>query len=186
MMTATQRGNLRDGMTCQRTSTLYSKNSLFRTWGDLKTLLEVNREFLVWREQVRRDLTTWTSAHEDEELLYRGARLATAFELRKRDENELTDRERRFLNTSVALQERQDLEAENRCNKELEESRRLASAQRRASNFLLLVVAVPVVGTSDPVPEPTRPCCAVTRQTHLRPKRRGECIAYRSCGYARR
>jgi WD40 repeat protein len=107
--------------------------ALIRGWPELREWLEQDREGLRVHRRLTETAREWQQANQDEGLLYRGARLATAGEWRERNESALNTLERAFLDASVALHERehQALEAAAQ-EREAVRQRELAHAQALA------------------------------------------------------
>lgn len=80
-----------------------SHEALIRGWPLLRKWIEEDRAGLRILRRLTEAAREWQPT-KDESLLYRGARLAQAVEWRERNEEALNEREREFLNASVAAQ----------------------------------------------------------------------------------
>ncbi|MFC7275884.1 hypothetical protein ACFQS1_17980 [Paractinoplanes rhizophilus] len=107
-----------------------SHEALLDGWPRLAGWLADAREEILLRQRLAQAARDWQAAGEDPDLLYRGARLAAAAEMRA----ELPEAQRRFLAASAAAAEQRAL-AERRTTRRL---RRLVAGLAVA---LLLVVA---------------------------------------------
>ncbi|HWT00508.1 MAG TPA: TIR domain-containing protein [Pyrinomonadaceae bacterium] len=91
-----------------------SHEALIRGWPRLRRWVDEDRAGLRVLRRVTEAAQEWEKATRDESLLFRGARLAQAAELRERDEAALNDLERDFMNASVELQTRERKAAQRR------------------------------------------------------------------------
>ncbi|MDT4897821.1 MAG: hypothetical protein QOH25_2898 [Acidobacteriota bacterium] len=80
-----------------------SHEALIRGWPRLRRWIEEDRAGLRILRRLTEAAREWQPT-KDESLLYRGARLAQAVEWREQNEAALNEREREFLNASVAAQ----------------------------------------------------------------------------------
>jgi WD40 repeat protein len=82
-------------------------DALIWEWGRLRQWITQQREFLLWRQRLDERLRDWQANDQDEGALLRGAQLVEA----ERWLSERTDRlnllERRFIQESIALRERE-------------------------------------------------------------------------------
>jgi hypothetical protein len=104
--------------------------ALISNWGTLRTWVNEDREFLLWRERLGRLFTEWNRAQESEETLLRGPLLIEAqkwFDQRSRD---LSDQERKFISASRELRECLVRQEKERQQREIEVARSLAQEQR--------------------------------------------------------
>lgn len=83
--------------------------ALVRNWPRLRAWLDENRAALRIQRQVMEGAREWQRLGREDDALMRGARLAEAAEWRAEHEAELNELERKFLDASVALQERERL-----------------------------------------------------------------------------
>ncbi len=84
-----------------------SHEALIRSWPRLRHWIDEDRAGLRILRRVTEAAQEWQKANEDESLLFRGARLAQALELRERNEATLNDLERKLLTASAELRDRE-------------------------------------------------------------------------------
>jgi len=77
--------------------------ALFRSWDRLVAWLNADREFLLWRQRLRRDIDEWERNEHDESMLLRGPVLAEAERWLQHKKN-LTDEECHFIRQSAKAQ----------------------------------------------------------------------------------
>ncbi|MEU8638795.1 hypothetical protein AB0C38_41965 [Amycolatopsis sp. NPDC048633] len=92
--------------------------ALIRGWPRLREWLTEDREGLRVHRQLTEATDAWESVDEDPGWLYRGTRLAIAREWAARQDTALSQRERRFLDASLAV-EHADQERERRRTRRL-------------------------------------------------------------------
>ena len=80
--------------------------ALIRGWPRLREWLTQDREGLRVHRQLTEATDAWESVEEDPGWLYRGTRLAIAREWAARQDTALSQRERRFLDASLAVEAR--------------------------------------------------------------------------------
>jgi len=78
-----------------------SHEALLRHWSRLKTWLDRDREFLLWRERLRPMMSAWTEREENDDALLQGAFLVEAEKWRIERNADLSPFERRYVETSV-------------------------------------------------------------------------------------
>ena len=81
--------------------------ALIRGWDRLEAWIAEDREGLQLHRRLTEAAREWEGTQNDEELLYRGARLAATIEWRERNEQTLNELERRFLAVSLDHQQAQ-------------------------------------------------------------------------------
>jgi WD40 repeat protein/transcriptional regulator with XRE-family HTH domain/energy-coupling factor transporter ATP-binding protein EcfA2 len=86
--------------------------ALIRSWPRLREWLDEDRAALRLRWRLSEAARDWQRLERDEGSLYRGAALAAAVEWQEAHNTSLNDREREFLDASLALQERDRLARE--------------------------------------------------------------------------
>lgn len=91
-----------------------SHEALIRSWPRLRRWIDEDRQGLRVLRRVTEAAQEWQKGNNDESLLFRGARLAQAVELRRRSEAALNDQEREFLTASAELRDREQLIARRR------------------------------------------------------------------------
>jgi hypothetical protein len=80
--------------------------ALIRHWGELRGWMASDRMFRVWQERLRGSLAQWQTNHREEGGLLRGAVLAEARAQLKERPEELAAAERKFIEASVAAEDR--------------------------------------------------------------------------------
>ncbi|HKN55133.1 MAG TPA: hypothetical protein VJX66_21745, partial [Amycolatopsis sp.] len=78
--------------------------ALIRGWPRLREWLAEDRDGLRVHRQLTEATDAWESVYEDQGWLYRGTRLAIAREWAARQDSELSQRERRFLDASLQVE----------------------------------------------------------------------------------
>ena len=81
--------------------------ALIQNWGQLRQWMENHREFRTWQERLRTALRQWEEAERDEEALLRGLPLAEAEKWQQKRLAELSRAERKYIQTSLELRERE-------------------------------------------------------------------------------
>jgi hypothetical protein len=129
-----------------------SHEALIRCWPRLRRWLDEDRAGLRLHRHITETAEEWNRTNQDDDLLYRGARLIHAQEWRERHEVELNPLEREFLNASMALKERLEERERDQEQRELQAAKKLAAAERRraeeqtrATRRALLFAAAAVV-----------------------------------------
>jgi tetratricopeptide (TPR) repeat protein len=129
-----------------------SHGALIRCWPRLRRWLDEDRAGLRLHRHITETAEEWNRTNQDDDLLYRGARLIQAQEWRERHEVELNPLEREFLNASMALKERLEQRERDQEQRELQAAKKLAAAERRraeeqtrATRRALLFAAVALV-----------------------------------------
>jgi hypothetical protein len=108
-----------------------SHEALIRGWPRLRRWLDEDRAGLRLHRRITEAAEEWQRSNRDDELLYRGTRLAQAQEWRERKEAELNPLEREYLEASVALKRRLEQQEKERQQRELEAARKLAETERQ-------------------------------------------------------
>ncbi len=80
--------------------------ALIHNWGRLRGWIEVDRDFLTWRERLRSARSMWLHADEDEGALLRGAPLAEANRWIEERPGDVESNEARFVEASNRLHQR--------------------------------------------------------------------------------
>jgi hypothetical protein len=81
--------------------------ALLRHWQPLRQWIEQDRQFRVWQNRLRLDLQEWEKQGRDEGALLRGTRLAAAEERLNDHVDELSQPEKDYIESSIALRERE-------------------------------------------------------------------------------
>jgi WD40 repeat protein/energy-coupling factor transporter ATP-binding protein EcfA2 len=111
--------------------------ALIRGWPRLREWLTEDREGLRVHRQLTEATDAWESVEEDPGWLYRGTRLAIAREWAARQDTALSQRERRFLDASLAVE-----------HAEQERDRRRTRRLRQLVALLAVLLVVAVVATA--------------------------------------
>lgn len=107
-------------------------DALLRAWALLQQWLNVDRRFLVWRQDIEARAQVWIKTNtddaskRDEDKLLRGRDLVEAEGWLKERGADLRDTEGSFIQLSLALRERETVEREAQRQRELVSARRLA------------------------------------------------------------
>ncbi|MEY9861347.1 WD40 repeat protein [Catenulispora sp. GAS73] len=80
--------------------------ALVQQWPTLRDLLEQQREFRAWQEQLRSSLSQWEAANHEPSGLLRGTAMATAAKWAAERPGDLTPTERTYVQGSVARDRR--------------------------------------------------------------------------------
>ncbi|WP_420645792.1 WD40 repeat domain-containing protein [Candidatus Leptofilum sp.] len=107
--------------------------ALIQNWGQLQTWMETDREFRMWQERLRSDLTLWQKNEKKEGFLLQGAPLTVAADwLQKRgDELQEAKEEIAFIEASVQRQQKLNEANEDRRQRELQQAQQLAAEQQQ-------------------------------------------------------
>jgi WD40 repeat protein/transcriptional regulator with XRE-family HTH domain len=105
--------------------------ALIREWPTLHSWLEENREGLRLHRQLTDSAQEWSAMNRDQDLLYRGMRLAQTGEWAADHTEETNALEKEFLAASVAANEREAEEREAQRQRELEAAQTLAYTERK-------------------------------------------------------
>lgn len=122
--------------------------ALIRGWGELKSWLNSDREFLLWRQRLRTLVANWVASKQDEGALLRGVLLTEAEPWRKARVGDLSEQEQAFISESRTVAEREARERDAARQRELDLERRRAEADRQRVLWLSIAffVAVLVAG----------------------------------------
>ena len=105
--------------------------ALIREWPTLRNWLEENREGLRLHRHLTDSAQEWQASNRENDILYRGARLAQALEWASTHQDEMNDLEREFLKESRTYTEREEIEKETRRQRELEAAQKLAEVESK-------------------------------------------------------
>jgi formylglycine-generating enzyme required for sulfatase activity len=127
-----------------------SHEALIRHWDRLKTWVDGDREFLLWRERFRGLLAEWQRRDRDAGALLPRALQSEAERWLGERADQLTVDEREYIAEGVALRARERLAEEERAR--AEQARRETAIRRRAvTRTLVLVAVLAVVGVAGTV-----------------------------------
>jgi WD40 repeat protein/serine/threonine protein kinase len=104
--------------------------ALIRGWGRLREWMNEERAFRTWQEKLRVALRQWEDSDRDEGALLRGVPLGEAEDWMRRQERDLSQPEREYIQVGAVLRENQAAEREAQRQRELESARNLAEEQR--------------------------------------------------------
>ncbi|MEH2424067.1 MAG: hypothetical protein V7K48_25120, partial [Nostoc sp.] len=79
--------------------------ALIRNWGELQQWMDTDRSFRTWQERLRVAMYQSEQTQPDQGALLRGAALADAEEKLKQRREDLSQREQKFIQASVALRD---------------------------------------------------------------------------------
>ncbi len=86
--------------------------SLIREWGRLRGWLDEDREFLLWQQRLRTAHQQWDTSGQDEGALLRGVLLTEAEAWLAERADYLSQAEQTFIQASMALRQRREIERE--------------------------------------------------------------------------
>jgi len=110
--------------------------ALIRNWERLRSWVNEDREFLLWRQRLQVALEGCELSHHDPGSLLRGLPLVEAEHWVARRTQDLSNEERRFVAESIALREREAEENEQRKRDEVARAQRHAAHQARQLKIL--------------------------------------------------
>jgi WD40 repeat protein len=94
--------------------------TLIQNWDVLEEWMKEDREFRAWQERLRTSMSEWVSAGRNEGLLLRVLPLEKSIDWRDKRNEELSEDERKFIQESIDLQEKNQKKEKQR----LEEKKR--------------------------------------------------------------
>ena len=106
--------------------------ALIRQWPALRTWLDENRDWLRLHRQLTEAAMEWQAEGRDSGYLYRGGQLAQAREWAEKNQEQLNEVEQVFLTASKRAVEQEEARREALYQRELEQARQLAKAERQA------------------------------------------------------
>jgi WD40 repeat protein/DNA-binding XRE family transcriptional regulator len=104
--------------------------ALIREWPTLRGWLEEDREGLRLHRRLTEAAQEWEMLGRDPGVLYRGARLAQAFEWAEAHRDDVNELERNFLEASQTMVEKENIDREVQRQRELETAHKLAETER--------------------------------------------------------
>jgi hypothetical protein len=105
--------------------------ALFRSWRCLADWLAEDREFMLWHLRVDGAMAEWQRTGEDQGALLHGRVLDEALRWATQRQQALSSAERRFIDTSVAVREAEQLEQQQARERERAQQAALVEAERR-------------------------------------------------------
>jgi WD40 repeat protein len=118
-------------ITLNEDSAEVAHEALIREWQRLHQWLTQDREGLHLHRHLTESAKEWESLGSDASELYRGARLAQAYEWADANKNHLNEAERAFLTASLEQEQHEELEREAQRQRELAAARQLAEEQKQ-------------------------------------------------------
>jgi WD40 repeat protein/transcriptional regulator with XRE-family HTH domain len=118
-------------ITTSEDSVEVAHEALIREWPTLRNWLEDNREGLRLHRHLTEAAQEWADMDRATEVLYRGARLTQAQEWAEIHRDEMNEREREFLEASLAQSQQQAAEREAQRQRELEAAQKLAESEKQ-------------------------------------------------------
>ena len=109
--------------------------ALISNWGTLRSWVNEDREFLLWRERLSGFLAEWERVEKSEDALLRGPLLTEAQKWFDQRSQDLSDQERGFIATSRALREHLARDERERQERELESAHKLAETERQRAEL---------------------------------------------------
>jgi hypothetical protein len=108
--------------------------ALIRHWLKLTEWINRDRTFLSWLRQIKPNVDSWLADPTDEGPLVRGGMLAQASDWFGRRSNDLSLSERRYIEASIALKQREEDAKEAATKAELHRQQELAEAARKLAH----------------------------------------------------
>jgi DNA-binding SARP family transcriptional activator len=115
-------------------------------WPRLRTWVNEGREGLRAHRRLTEAAHEWQRMNRDEDLLYRGARLAEAVEWRRSHSDSLNALEQDFLGASIRMQESEQRRAEAQRRKEIDDARRIAASEGTAKRRKFWIAVILLMG----------------------------------------
>ena len=81
--------------------------SLFRSWGHLRNWININQDFLFWRQRLSNVLDEWDRTGREPDTLLRGAPLIEAEQQFNERKDDLSSQEQEFIQTSLAQRDKE-------------------------------------------------------------------------------
>ncbi len=81
--------------------------ALIQYWKPLQRWIDQDRQFRLWQNRLRHAWQEWEYSHRDEGALLRGAKLAEAEEQLQQHRDKLSEEERGYIETSIAVRDRE-------------------------------------------------------------------------------
>lgn len=99
--------------------------ALLTKWQRLREWIDNDREFRMWQERLRNAMRQWRTSRHDEGALLRGALLAEAEWWTEQRGEDISQTERRLIDESIALRDKEHNEREQRRQQEIETAEKL-------------------------------------------------------------
>jgi WD40 repeat protein len=103
--------------------------ALISNWSTLRSWVNEDREFLLWRERLGTLLAEWERVKESDDALLRGPLLVEAQNWFYQRSQDLSDQEQKFISASSSLRERLAREERDRTERDLKAAQRVARAE---------------------------------------------------------
>ena len=110
--------------------------ALIQQWSQLRSWMSADRAFRNWQERLRSSLRGWQASGSDVGALLRGGPLAEAEDWLAERPGQVSITEQEFIESSIELRIRREMEREAHQNQELEAANRLTRLQSRAATRL--------------------------------------------------
>ena len=123
-------------ITLNEDSAEVAHEALIREWQRLHEWLTHDRDGLRLHRRLTEAAHEWEALRRDTGSLYRGARLAQAYEWSLENQDRLNESERSFLRASVEQEQRDAREREAQRQHELEAAQKLAETEHRSASRL--------------------------------------------------
>jgi WD40 repeat protein len=102
--------------------------ALIRNWERLRTWLNEDREFLLWRQRIQNQMELWEEHQRDADFLLRGTQLSEAERWLIVRPHDLVAAVQEFLKRGIDLKEQQREESERKRQEEIDNAKRLKEA----------------------------------------------------------
>jgi WD40 repeat protein len=116
--------------------------ALIEHWGRLRRWVGASREFRTWQDGLQPAIAQWESRDRDNRALLGGVALDVAEDWLLQRGEELSERERVFVERSLELRDRLRQEEEERRRRELEQERKARRAAQTAAGVGVVSVAI--------------------------------------------
>ena len=132
-----------------------SHEKLIDAWPWLKKLVNENRDVIALKNEINADAKEWDEHNRDVSYLYTSARLLNARERLENKKLVLSGLAKSFIDAGIRTEDHIREEEEKRQQKELDDARKLAATERRASQrtlgFLVIALILVSVLAFDPL-----------------------------------
>ena len=123
-------------ITLNEDSAEVAHEALIREWQRLHEWLTEDRDGLRLHRHLTESVREWETRGHDSSELYRGARLAQAYEWAGANQDRLNEAERAFIKTSMDQEQHDALEREAQRQRELAAAQKLAATEHRTAKQL--------------------------------------------------
>jgi hypothetical protein len=105
--------------------------ALIQHWSRLREWMAADRTFRMWQERLRGAIRQWQASNQDEGALLRGVPLAEAEGWLAERQDDLSQVEKAYIQTSIKAREREQKEQVEQQQRELMAAQKLAEAERQ-------------------------------------------------------